>query len=65
MPPTTHETQPPVTDLEIQMLRLYYNALDKNRQQQLFDYTQQLLNYAQQLIDEHHGENPAKMTSWA
>jgi hypothetical protein len=47
-----HETQPPVTDLEIQMLRLYYNALDDDRKQQLLDYSQQLLDYAQQLIDE-------------
>ena len=47
-----HETQPPVTDLEIQMLRVYYNALDDDRKQQLLDYSQQLLDYAQQLIDE-------------
>jgi len=52
MTASTHETQPPVTDLEIQMLRVYYNALDDDRKQQLLDYSQQLLDYAQQLIDE-------------
>lgn len=48
----TNDIQPPVTDLEIQMLRMYYNALDNDRKAQLLDYSQQLLDYAQQLIDE-------------
>ena len=52
-----HETQPPVTDLEIQMLRVYYNALDDDRKQQLLDYSQQLLDYAQQLVDEQRPES--------
>jgi hypothetical protein len=62
---TTHEPQPPVTDLEVQMLRLYYNALDENRQQQLLGYSQQLLSYAQQLIEERGAEKSASATGRA
>ncbi len=58
----THETQPPVTDLEIQMLRVYYNALDSDRKRQLLDYSQQLLDYAQQLIDEQQPGFDAETT---
>jgi hypothetical protein len=55
-----HETQPPVTDLEIQMLRLYYNALDDDRKRQLLDYSQQLIDYAQQLIEEQQPQRGAE-----
>lgn len=58
----THETQPPVTDLEIQMLRVYYNALDNDRKRQLLDYSQQLLDYAQQLVDEQQPGFDAETT---
>jgi hypothetical protein len=61
----THETQPPVTDLEIQMLRLYYKSLDENRKQQLLNYSQQLVDYAQQLIEEQHAEKGTQATAWA
>lgn len=54
-----------MTDLEVQMLRLYYKALDENRQQQLLGYSQQLLSYAQQLIEERGAEKSASATGWA
>ena len=44
----TRETQPPVTDLEIQMLRVYYNALDEARQEQLLDHLLELLEEQRQ-----------------
>ena len=45
------------------MLRLYYDALDDDRKQQLLDYSQQLLNYAQQLIEEQGAERDSKATT--
>ena len=54
--------QPPVTALEIQMLRVYYNALDDDRKRQLLDYSQQLLDYAQQLMDEQSVEKSSEVT---
>src|SRR5450759_2033820 len=63
MTAATYEIQPPVTELEIQMLRLYYDALDDDRKQQLLDYSQQLLNYAQQLIEEQGAERDSKATT--
>jgi hypothetical protein len=63
MTAATHGTQPPVTDLEIQMLRVYYNDLDDERKQQLLDYSQQLLDYAQQLIEEQQPEISAEATA--
>jgi hypothetical protein len=54
--------QPPVTALEIQMLRVYYNALDDDRKRQLLEYSQQLLDYAQQLVDEQGVGQSAEVT---
>lgn len=62
MPAATHEMQPPVTALEIQMLRVYYNALDDDRKRQLLDYSQQLLDYAQQLVDEQSVEDSSEVS---
>jgi len=47
--------QPPVTALEIQMLRVYYNALDDDRKRQLLDYSQQL-------VEEQDAEKSAQAT---
>jgi hypothetical protein len=63
MTAATYAIQPPVTELEIQMLRLYYDALDDDRKRQLLDYSQQLLNYAQQLIEEQRAERDSKATT--
>ena len=62
MTAATNEMQPPVTALEIQMLRVYYNALDDDRKRQLLDYSQQLLDYSQQLVDEQGAEKSAQVT---